>query len=77
MTARRVVVHIGEVVIDAEHGADIAELEAEVRSGIAAAFRSGTPPAFARSAPVLATAHDGVPGIGAAIAGATPPRREP
>ena len=77
MTAHRVVVHIGEVVIDAEHGADLAALEAEVTRGIAAAFSAGTPPAFARSAPVLATAHSGVRGIGTAVANAAPPRRAP
>lgn len=75
MTARRVVVHIDEVVIDAEHGADVAALEADVRAGIAAAFQAGTPPAFTSSAPLLTTEHNGMNGVGAAIARATPPRR--
>lgn len=75
MTARRVVVHIDEVVIDAEHGADVASLEADVRAGIAAAFRAGTPQAFTRSASLLTTEHNDMNGVGAAIARATPPRR--
>lgn len=75
MTARRVVVHIDEVVIDAEHGADVASLEADVRAGIAAAFLAGTPQAFTRSASLLTTEHDDTSGVGSAIARATPPRR--
>jgi hypothetical protein len=76
MTARRLVVHIGEVIVDAPHGADLAALEAEVRAGIAAAFTGDRPPpAFAHSAPRLETVHAGVPGLGAAIAGAAPPER--
>jgi hypothetical protein len=75
MTKRRVIVHIDEVVIDADPGADLAALESEVRSGIAAAFLAGTPRAFARSAPVLTADHRGLRGIGGAIANAAPPPR--
>ena len=75
MSTRRLVVHIAEVVIEADAGADLHALEAELRSGIAASFASGSPPAFARSAAVLEASHAGVPGIGAAIAGAAPQRR--
>lgn len=77
MTGRRLMVHIDEVVIEADPGADLTTLEAEVRTGIAAAYRVGATPAFARSAPLLRTTHAGVSGIGAAIATAAPPRRTP
>ncbi len=75
---RRLVVHVDEVVIEADGTADLGTLEAELRSGIAASFTTGAgrPPAFARSAPALEASHAGVRGIGAAIAGATPPRRQ-
>jgi hypothetical protein len=76
MTERRVVVHIGEVVIEAEHGDNLAALEAEVRAGIAESFRSGTPAAFERNAALLAGAHSGILGIGGAIAHASAPRRD-
>lgn len=71
----RVVVHIDEVIIDAADGTDLGALESEVRAGIAAAFSGGTPQAFARNAPLLETTHAGVPGLGAAIAGAAQPGR--
>jgi hypothetical protein len=74
---RRLVVHIDEVVIEADGGADLGVLEAELRSGITESFASGRPPAFARSAARLEASHAGVRGIGAAIAGAAPPRRRP
>jgi hypothetical protein len=77
MSARRLVVHIDEVIIEAAEGADLGALEAEVRAGIAAAFAAGTPPAFARSAPALEAVHAGGPGVGAAIAAAAPPGRTP
>ena len=75
MRSRTLVVHIDEVIIEADGAADLGALEAEVRSGIAASFAAGAPPAFARSARVLEASHAGVRGIGAAIAGAAPPRR--
>jgi hypothetical protein len=75
MSSRRLVVHIDEVVIEADGATDLAALEAEVRSGITESFTSGRTPAFARSASVLEASHGGVRGIGAAIAGAEPPRR--
>ena len=75
MRSRRLVVHIDEVVIEADGTADLATLEAELRSGITDSFTSGRAPAFARNARVLEASHAGVRGIGAAIAGAEPPRR--
>jgi hypothetical protein len=77
MSMRRLVVHIGEVVVDAEAGADLRGLEAEVRAGIAAAVAAGRAPAFGRSAAVLEARGAGVRGLGGAIAGAAPRRRRP
>jgi hypothetical protein len=77
MSSRKLVVHIEDVVIEAQDGADLGVLEAEVRSGIAAAVAAGRAPAFARSAPRLEASHAGVRGVGAAIAEAAPPRRGP
>lgn len=75
MSARRLIVHVGEVIVDAEEGADLRGLEAEVRAGLAAALAAGRAPAFARSAPVLEASSAGVRGLGGAIAAAAPPRR--
>lgn len=78
MSARRVIVHIEQVVIDAESGdrASLAALESEVKSGIAAAFLAGTPSAFTRSAALLVASHRGVRGVGNAIAQAAAPQRK-
>lgn len=70
----RVLVRIDEVIIDAADDAEIGNLEADVRAGIAAAFSEGAlPPAFGQNAPLLEATHSGGPGIGTAIAAATPP----
>lgn len=72
------IVRIDTVVIEAPEGADLQNLEAEVRAGIATAFASGArPPAFARDAGLLHASHRGVEGVGAAIANASPRGGEP
>ncbi len=77
MSEKRLLVHIDEVIVEAPEGADLRALEAEVRAGIAGAFATSPPRAFTRDAPLLRATHHGVEGIGAAIAHAAPPRRDP
>lgn len=78
VSAKRLIVHVDEVIVEAPEGADLRALEAEVRAGIAGAFASGArPPAFERDAALLHASHRGVEGLGAAIANAAPPARKP
>lgn len=83
MTARRFIVHIDELILDAPAGADPAHLEAALRSELLDAFAGGVlPPAFTRDAAVLhaTRAHDPAgpwSGVGASVVQAAPPRRQP
>lgn len=84
MSARRTVIRVDEVVVDAPEGADPALLAAEVRAGLARALAAGVPAGLARDAAVLHTdwkpARRGVwEGVGEALALAAIPasRRTP
>ncbi|MFO0606336.1 MAG: hypothetical protein U0324_24410 [Polyangiales bacterium] len=77
MSEKRLLVHVGEVIVEAPEGADLRALEVEVRAGIAQAFAAGRAPAFAHDAPLLRATHGGVEGVGGAIARAAPPGRVP
>jgi hypothetical protein len=83
VTLSRMVIRIDEIVIDASEGADPATIAEEVRAGIAGSFAEGTVPrAFLRDAPLLRATHEPEPrgvwsGLGATIAQAAVPRRQP
>ena len=83
MTARKISVRIGELIIHAPDGADLAGLERTLRDEIVAALSAGVlPPPLASDAPVLWATHalgsrGGWEGIGASLTRATPPGRKP
>lgn len=76
MSARRIEIHIAEVIVRGHPDASSAHIEAEVRAGIARALADGTlPPGLRASAPLLRAApadRDAPPDLGAAIVHAQP-----
>ena len=76
MSARRIEIHIAEVIVRGHRHASPARIEAEVRAGIVRALAGGAlPPGLSTSAPLLRSqpgGHELAADLGAAIVRAQP-----